>query len=239
VNELEGRLNEQVVNVDTEAPATVEEFQNLAADLEAIWNGSGADIRLKKRIVRTLIHEVVVDLDSAGGEVILVIHWCGGVHTELRLPRRKRGSCSATSKDIVAAVRSLARICDDTAIAGILNRNGLRTGRGNRWTRGRVTSLRCTNSIPVYTAVEEGTLPTWLTLTDAAVFLGVSSRTLRLAVEQGRIEGEHPLPDGPWIFSRSVLRTDAAVRVVKQARDRRTHPTGSNPEDENGGLFSE
>ena len=237
VGELEGRLDEHADNVVRVAPATVDEFQSLAADLEAIWNGSGADARLKKRIVRTLIHEVVVDVDSTAGEVILVIHWCGGVHTELRLPRRRRGSCTATSKDIVAAVRSLARICDDTAIAGILNRNGLRTGRGNRWTRGRVTSLRCTNSIPVHTAAEDGAVQNWLTLTDAAAFLGVSSRTLRLAVEQGRIEGEHPFPDGPWIFSRQTLQTESAAEVVKQARGRRTHPAVPDLEDNNAGLF--
>jgi len=149
VQQLEQRLDEQTSGVADEVPATVEVFRNLAADLEAIWHGRHADARLKKRIVRTLIHEVVADVDAAAGEIILVIHWQGGVHTELRLPRRRRGTCcTATSKDIVAAVRSLTRICDDTAIAGVLNRNGLRTGRGNRWTRGRVTSMRCKNSIP-------------------------------------------------------------------------------------------
>jgi hypothetical protein len=235
VHQLEQRLGEQTGAVVEEVPATVEEFQGLATDLEAIWHGRHADARLKKRIVRTLIHEVVADVDAAAGEVILVIHWQGGVHTELRLPRRRRGSCTATAKDIVAAVRSLARICDDDAIAGVLNRNGLRTGMGNRWTRGRVTSMRCKNRIPVHSKTD--TPQEWLTLTQAARFLGISARTLRLAMEQGRIEGEHPLPDGPWIFSRQALQTEAAARVVKQAHDRRT-PAVPNPEDENPGLFS-
>jgi hypothetical protein len=235
VQHLEQRLDEQASGAAAEVPATMEEFRNLAADLEAIWHGRHADARLKKRIVRTLIHEVVADVDAAAGEVILVIHWQGGVHTELRLPRRRRGTCTATSKDIVAAVRSLARICDDTAIAGVLNRNGLRTGRGNRWTRGRVTSMRCKNSIPVYSKTDAA--QNWLTLTEAAEFLGISTRTLRLAVERSRIEGEHPLPDGPWIFSRQALQSEAAVQVVKQARGRRA-PAVLNPEDESGGLFS-
>jgi DNA invertase Pin-like site-specific DNA recombinase len=235
VYQLEQRLDEQLAGVGEKPSATVEEFQNLTADLEAIWHGRQADARLKKRIVRTLIHEVVADIDAVAGEVILVIHWQGGVHTELRLPRRRRGACgTATSKDIVAAVRSLARICDDTAIAGVLNRNGLRTGRGNRWTRCRLTSMRCKNSIPVYS--EADAAQNWLTLTQAARFLGISTRTMRLAVEQRRIEGEHPLPDGPWIFSRQALQTEAAAQVVKQARDRRT-PAVPNPEDENGDLF--
>jgi len=234
VQQLEQRLDEQSSVVAGEVAATVEEFQKLADDLEAIWHGGHADARLKKRIVRTLIHEVVADIDAAAGEVILLIHWQGGVHTELRLPRRRRGTCTATAKDIVAAVRSLARVCDDTAIAGALNRNGLRTGRGNRWTRGRVTSLRCHHSIPVHspTAAQD-----WLTLTEAARFLSISTRTLRLAVAQRRIEGEHPLADGPWIFSRQALQTEAADQVVKQARDRRT-PAVPNLDDDNDGLFA-
>jgi DNA invertase Pin-like site-specific DNA recombinase len=234
VQQLEQRLDEKPARVTDEAPATTEEFQNLAADLEAVWNGRHSDVRLKKRIVRTLIHEVVADVDAAAGEIILVIHWQGGVHTELRLPRRRRGTCTATSKDIVAAVRSLARICNDMAIAGILNRNGLRTGRGNRWTYGRVVSLRNYNGIPIYS--ETSPTQDWLTLTEAAKFLGISSRTLRLAVEQRRIEGEHPLSDGPWIFSPEALQTEAAAQVVKQARNRR-NPAVPNSEDENGGLF--
>ena len=92
------------------SPATVEEFVDLASDLEAVWNSPDADDRLKKRIVRTLIEEVVVDVDGGAGEIILHIHWKGGVHTELRLPRRRRGQINHTSKDIVAVVRSLARL---------------------------------------------------------------------------------------------------------------------------------
>ena len=46
-------------------------IRDLAADLEAVWQGPHADVRLKKRLVRTLIHEVVVDVDAEAGEVIL------------------------------------------------------------------------------------------------------------------------------------------------------------------------
>jgi hypothetical protein len=91
---------------------------------------------LKKRIVRSLIHEVVVDVDAATSEIVLVIHWKGGLHTELRVPRRRRGqNASHTARETLDAVRTLARICPDTFIANVLNRNDRRTGRGNFWTR--------------------------------------------------------------------------------------------------------
>ena len=72
----------------------------LAADLKAVWSAPSTDARLKKRIVRTVIHEVVADIDDEASEIVLLTHWMGGVHTELRLPRRRRGQRNSTSADI-------------------------------------------------------------------------------------------------------------------------------------------
>jgi hypothetical protein len=33
---------------------------------------------LRKRILRTLLHEIVVDVDAEAGEIILTLHWKGG-----------------------------------------------------------------------------------------------------------------------------------------------------------------
>ena len=66
----------------------------MAAELEAVWNRPESDACLKKRIVR-LVDEVVVDVDGQEGEIIAVIHWKGGVHTELRMPRPRRGHSRA------------------------------------------------------------------------------------------------------------------------------------------------
>ena len=121
-------------------------------DLQAVWSAPTTDARLKKRIVRTVIHEAVADLDDSTAEIVLVIHWVGGAHTEHRLPRRRRGQRNSTSADIVEAVRTPGADRKDDVIAGILNRNGLKTGNGNRWTRERVTSLRSHYRIPVYRA---------------------------------------------------------------------------------------
>ena len=91
-------------------------------------------------------------------------------------------------------------IANDDLIAGILNRNGLKTGNGNRWTRERVTSLRSNYRIPVFKPAEDGIEP-WLNLSNAAKLLRIAPKTLRLAAEAGEIEAIHPLPDGPWIFA--------------------------------------
>jgi hypothetical protein len=189
---------------------------------------------LKKRIVRTLIHEVVADIDDDASEIVIVVHWTGGVHSEIRLPKRRRGQRNSTSADIIAAVAQLALIASDDLIAGLLNRNGLKTGHRNRWTRERVTSLRSHHRIPVFKATENGIEP-WLNLSDAARLLKVAPKTLRLAAEAGEIEANHPLPDGPWIFARATLATDAAESIVNRARRNARHPAG--PERGQQSLF--
>ena len=126
-DELERRWNQALLRVrearstDRTASCSVrnrqprpqpEEFAELAGDLEAVWNDEQTDARLKKRILRSLIRDIVVDVDAAAAEVVAVIHWKGGVHTELRLPRRRRGqNATHTSPEAIEArARALAHL---------------------------------------------------------------------------------------------------------------------------------
>lgn len=224
VREVEARITSHEGAKSDASPASLADFTALAERLESLWEHPDTDPRLKKRIVRSLIHEIVVEVDPKSAEVVLVIHWIGGVHTELRVPRRRRGQNSThTAPETVDAVRSLARICPDTLIANVLNRNGRRTGRGNFWTRERVTALRSHHEIPVYsedTRVSSG----WMNLTEAARLVGVSARTLRLAVEHGELQAEHPLPDGPWVFHRDQLSSANARTIATRAARRSRNP---------------
>jgi hypothetical protein len=200
----------------------------LATELKSVWTASTTDARLKKRIVRTVIQEVIADIDAEAAEIVLLIHWVGGVHSEIRLPRRRRGQRTSTSADVIAAIRQLVLIANDDLIAGILNRNGLLTGYGNRWTRERVTSLRSHHRIPIYKTTDDGIEP-WVNLSKAARLLHVAPKTLRRAAEAGEIEALHPLPDGPWIFNRAVLSASPARAITERARQNPRHPAGSHP----------
>jgi hypothetical protein len=237
-SELEARWNQALIRVaEVESKISAHEatsparafdptaFALFGANLETVWSAPTTDARLKKRIVRTLIHEVVADIDDTTSEIVIVVHWSGGVHSEIRLPRRRRGQRSSTSADIIAAVPELALIANDDLIAGLLNRNGLKTGYGNRWTRERVTSLRSHHRIPVFKAAVDGVEP-WLNLSDAARILNIASKTLRRAAESGEIKASHPLPDGVWIFARAALASDAAKSIVERARNTVRHPAG-------------
>src|SRR5712664_71084 len=247
-SELEARWNRALAHAaevedkiamhDAATPAPIADPASLgvlASNLKTVWDAPTTDARLKKRIVRTLVHEVVADIDDAASEIVLIVHWVGGAHSELRLPKRRRGQRNRTSADIIQAVRQLVLIASDDLIAGLLNRNGLKTGNGNRWTRERVTSMRSSYHIPVFKPADDGIEP-WLNLGNAAKLLKIAPKTLRLAAEAGEIEAFHPLSDGPWIFARTSLITTAAQSIAERARQNPRHPTGSHPNQQS--LFS-
>jgi DNA invertase Pin-like site-specific DNA recombinase len=237
VREIEERIEQHGAAADASPAASLEELYQLSQQLETIWADPATSVRLKKRIVRTLIEEVLVDVDSSASELVLTLHWKGGAHTEQRLPRRRRGQCSTqTSRELIEAVGVLARICNDDLIAGILNRNGHLSGRGNRWTRERVTALRSHHRIPCNKRDEQQPQP-WMNLTDAAALLDVSPRTLRLAIDRGDISADHPFADGPWVISRDVVEGESA-QALKQRVSRGTRRPAVLDSQQDQTLFS-
>jgi hypothetical protein len=76
VGEVEARLRQ--VEATSQATAKIpdkETLFSLANDLPAIWNAETTDMRLKQRITRILIQEIIADVDEAAGEIVLMIHW--------------------------------------------------------------------------------------------------------------------------------------------------------------------
>src|SRR6202023_1682719 len=122
-SELEARWNRALAHAaevegkiamrDAATPAPIADAASLgvlASNLKTVWDAPTTDARLKKRIVRTLVHEVVADIDDAASEIVLIVHWVGGAHSELHLPKRRRGQRNSTSADIIQSVRQLVLI---------------------------------------------------------------------------------------------------------------------------------
>lgn len=68
-----------------------EELAALSEDWMALWNHPDAPIQLKKRILRTVLTEIIIHHDADSATHRLGLHWAGGVHTELRVERNKPG----------------------------------------------------------------------------------------------------------------------------------------------------
>jgi hypothetical protein len=127
----------------------------LADNLRAVWSAPTSDARLKKRIVRTVIREVIADIDADAGMIVLLIHWMGGTQGTASSPPAARPAQQHRTRHRRRR-SALVLIANDDLIAGLLNRNRLMTGNGNRWTRERVTSLRSHHKIPVHRPADDG-----------------------------------------------------------------------------------
>jgi hypothetical protein len=63
----------------------------LGDDVWVVWDHPDAPVQLKKRILRTVLHEIVVDSQRDSPRHRLILHWAGGVHTELHVERNLTG----------------------------------------------------------------------------------------------------------------------------------------------------
>jgi DNA invertase Pin-like site-specific DNA recombinase len=75
--DLEDRLEGFDREINQAPVPSKELLMSLAQDLPAIWNSPSTDARLKQRIVRILIEEIMVDVDESNREIMLLIHWAG------------------------------------------------------------------------------------------------------------------------------------------------------------------
>jgi DNA invertase Pin-like site-specific DNA recombinase len=201
-----------------------EALLQLAEDLPGVWQDPSANMRLKKRIVRTLVEEILVDVDEEASRVQMIVRWAGGQHSRLSVKKRRPGQHGhTTDRTVVEIVRELAPLLPDGQIARVLNRLGLKTGRGNNWNQGRVVSLRHYNKIPVYDpeAAERDGL---LTLEQAAGALGVSPTVVRKLVSRGILPGRQVVPHAPWIIRAKDLEEPAVQDYVRRVREGKTRP---------------
>ena len=93
----------------------------------ALGTAPGVTNETKKRIIRTLIDEIVVRVED--NELALIIRWHGGDHSPLKVRKNRSGQHRwSADAEVVDLVRVLARQMPDKTIASLLNRAGKRTG---------------------------------------------------------------------------------------------------------------
>ena len=232
--ELEKRWNDQLIVVHdleaeleglTTSPATEltpvdrERLMTLGADLQTAWASAGVTPETRKRIVRTVIDEIIV---RAEGNVLdLVIRWHGGDHSALKVKKNRTGQHRwSAAGETVDLVRVLARQMPDKAIAAVLNRAGKTTGRGNGWTQSRLCSLRNHNAIPTYREGERQERGE-VTLDEAAAALSISPSTVRRLINDGQLSANQLCKGAPWIIraadlDRSDVKGAAKARRLKR-----------------------
>jgi excisionase family DNA binding protein len=229
--ELERRWNERLENVarfekQLQArcaeiapaldPTERTELLALATDLPRLWNHPAASMSTRKRLLRTLLEDIVVCVEP--GRLLLKLHWKGGDHTALEVPKNRWGQHRWKTSDVtVELIRDLARLLPDERIASLLNRLGVRSAKGNTWTLLRVRSFRCQHQIGVYRDGERAERGEMI-LKEAAAFLGVSKMTVIRLIKSEVLPARQPCAGAPYVIRQHDLEAPAVQRALEGGR---------------------
>lgn len=171
----------------------------LGADVRQVWAAPTTSDRDRKELLRALVEEVNVSVDRAQGSAHLTLRWRGGLLTEIDVNVRREGPPpGATDEDTVDLLRRLAAHYPDAVIAGIFNRQGRTTARGDRFTANHVGSIRRYRHIPRFEPPPEPPQGDLVSLPQAAKILGIAPSTVHRWLADGVIAGEQLTPGAPW-----------------------------------------
>ena len=148
--ELERRWNEKLERVaqleqtfaqaerDAEWSLTAEEraaISDLSQDLPAIWSAETTTTQERKQLLRMAIESVQLDGMRQAGQIEIQIHWRSGIVTALNVKRPAPGEGSLkTPAEAVSRIQEMAPQRTYAQIAAALNRAGLRSAFGRRFT---------------------------------------------------------------------------------------------------------
>jgi DNA invertase Pin-like site-specific DNA recombinase len=192
--------------------------------LPALWDHSAASADLKKRILRTVLEEIVIRDDEQRRNHLLVLHWKGGVHSELQVPRNTTGKKpNDTAKTALELIEELSKVCSDQTIAAVLNRLGYKTGAGKTWRLHSVYNARYIHRLTNYR--KQGA---WVTIQQAATELGVSQTVISRLIREQTLPATQLVETTPWIIARESLSLPAVqteIEAVHAGRQLRRHDT--------------
>jgi hypothetical protein len=213
---MQARLEEELAELMQQRPCALgkEATQSLLAlahDLPQLWDHPGSSPDIKKRILRTVINEIVASAD--GDSVRMIVHWQGGDHTELRLKKTPTGRHrNVTSGDTLELIASLARQQPDQRIAATINRLGHRTAHGQTWTASRVCAIRKGHDIAAY-CEDQRRARGELTIEEVAAVMTVAPRVVLRLIHQKHLKATQACRNAPW----TILRVDLDKYLAAKA----------------------
>jgi len=167
-----------------------------------------------------VIQEIVCNLDDATNEAVLLIHWTGGRHSEVRVARVKSGHYPADrAPSAVEALRTMAGHWPDRELAVALNRMRCQTSDGNTWTMVRVREMRERLGLPHY--VVDPARPRTVTLMKTAEHFGICIESVKRLVSRGILPATQIIPGAPWLVPVEALSCETVRQGVQAVIARR------------------
>ena len=175
-------------------------------------------------------------MDDKSSEIILVIHWSGGRHSELRVKKNEIGKHRrCTDIEPIAIIRQMAERFRDEQIAATLNRLGLRTGAGNTWNEARVRFAREYHQLPAIDPNQPRT--NYVTLREAAQRLGVSLTIVRRLIAEKILPASQVVICAPWQIPAEALNSETVLTAIENSRNGVRAPRTQQPYEQEP-LFS-
>jgi DNA invertase Pin-like site-specific DNA recombinase len=219
VVELERRLADMEAEARARPKIDREALMQLAQDLPAAWNAPTTDARIKQRLVHVLIHEVVIDLDDAAHEAVVVIHWIGGRHTELRVARARSGRYPEDRHpSAVEVMRKLGGQWPDRQLAVTMNRMRCKSEDGETWTTVRVREFRERLGI---TPFDPDNADDTISVDATATRLGICVGSVHKLIRDGVLPAEQAMHSAPWKVPVAALDTEPVLIGVREIIARR------------------
>ena len=226
------RSKQRLENSNAEARRLTDEqerqLRELAEDFPAVWNHPKAEAKLRKRIIRASIREIMVKALDETNELQVTVHWQGGAHTRFDIQRRARAGSTMSNSSLEELVRKLAPTLADGETARTLNMKKLTTPGGLRWTQDRVKEYRRLHRI----RLEDTNTDDTMTMNQAIEYLGVGHNGILALVRRGAIHKNQITEFAPWRVSRAELDSEPVQRLLATLKKIGRLPKGGWPENQ-------
>lgn len=215
LDKMKKQLSETENEVKTLSDEEKQRIVHLGEKFKDVWESEACSSVNKKKIIRTVVEEVVVDMDE--DEMLqFIIHWKGGAHTEFKMKKPVSGAGQKTAMEDIEIIRKMAVRYGDDEIARVLNKLGRKTGKGKRWNEQRVMWTRRRYEI----AGQKRSTPDKdiLTLGRAAKYLNTSQSTIKRLVSNGILEKNQVAPWAPWEIKRVDLDSEPVQGIIEKLK---------------------
>ncbi len=226
-----GRIENSEVALSEEARARL---QKLSRNFPIVWGHPKADPKLKKRLLRAAINEILVKPQEEPRQLELTIHWQGGVHSRIYVPRRPaRRERSESQDSFEPLIKKLAEQLPDAEIARILNLKKQPTPGGLQWTQNRVRAYRKQRHI--HGSKREANDDS-MTMRQVQRYLDIGTSGVKALARRGLITTNQITNFAPWKVAREELDSGEVQELVKALKRTGRLPKGGSSKAQPG-LF--
>ena len=177
------------------------------------WNQTDCPMLLKKKIIRCLIKEIIVDVNEKKQQVSFIIHWQGGSHSSLSIDRPlPANKAHKTSEEDIEVIKKMAPRFSDSETAKVLSKLGRKTGKGNRWTKSSVALVRRKLGIK---AAANNQADGILNMAQAKRYCGISDSALMRLIDAKILPAEQVVPYAPYEIKQEDIDKDPVATIIE------------------------